>query len=51
MPLDGDVEHEKVRLDDHDVLYVADDTGAVFKLEAGIKPSPNRRKLTITRVR
>lgn len=51
MPLDGDVEHEKVRLDDHRVVYVADDTGAVFKLEAGVKPSPNRRKLTITRVR
>jgi hypothetical protein len=50
-PLDGDTEHEKVHLDDHPTVFVADDTGAVFKLEAGDKPSPNRRNLTITRVR
>jgi hypothetical protein len=50
-PLDGDTEHEKVRLDDHEVLYVADDSDAVYKLEPGAKPSPNRRHLTITRVR
>ncbi len=50
-PLDGDIDHEKVRLDDHPELYVSDDSGAVFRLVAGDKPSPNRRLLTITRVR
>ncbi|MFT3928123.1 MAG: hypothetical protein QM778_36680 [Myxococcales bacterium] len=51
LPLDGDTDHEKVRLDDHPELYMSDDAGAVFKLTAGGKPSPNRRHLTITRVR
>jgi hypothetical protein len=50
-PLDGDTDHEKVRLDDHPELYVGDESGAVFKLMAGDKRSPNRRNLTITRVR
>lgn len=51
LPLDGDTEHEKVHLDEHDALFVSDEAGAVFKLEPGKKPSPNRRLLTITRVR
>ena len=50
-PLDGDTDHEKVRMDDHSEVYMSDETGAVFKLTAGDKPSPNRRHLTITRVR
>jgi hypothetical protein len=49
--LDGDTDHEKVRIEDHPTLFVADDKGAVFRLEAGDKPSPNRRNLIITRVR
>ncbi len=51
LALDGDTDHEKVRLDDFEELYVSDESGAVFKLEPGSKPSPNRRNLTITRVR
>lgn len=50
-PLDGDTDHEKVRLDDHPEVFMSDESGAVFKLVAGDKPSPNRRHLTITRVR
>ncbi len=51
VPLDGDTEHDKVRMDDHPVVYVEDDAGSVYKLSAGRKPSPNRRDLTVTRVR
>jgi hypothetical protein len=51
LALDGDTEHEKVRLEDHPKVYVQDDVGAVYRLEAGDKPSPNRRNLSITRVR
>lgn len=51
MPLDGDTGHEKVHLDEHSLVYVEDDQGAVFKLQAGEKPSANRRALTVTRVR
>jgi hypothetical protein len=50
-PLDGDTEHEKVRLEDHDTLYVEDDTGAVFKLVRSDKPSNNRLDLEVERVR
>jgi hypothetical protein len=49
--LDGDTEHEKVRLDDHPQLFVQDDTGAVFRLSRGDKPSPNRIDLDVERVR
>jgi hypothetical protein len=49
--LDGDTEHEKVRLDDHDELYVEDEKGAVFRLRKQPKPSQNRISLTIERVR
>ncbi len=51
LALDGDTEHEKVRVDDHPVVYVEDDAGAVYRLSAGRKPSPNRRELTVRRVR
>ncbi len=51
VPLDGDTEHEKVRLDDHPELYVEDDTGAVFRLSTGEKPSNNRIDLDVERVR
>jgi hypothetical protein len=46
-----DSSHEKVRLDDHPVLYLADDDGAVFKLTRGAKPSDSRITLTLERVR
>jgi hypothetical protein len=49
--LDGDTEHEKVRLDDHPLLYVADDTGALFKLSRTAKPSTHRIDLDVERVR
>jgi hypothetical protein len=49
--LDGDTEHEKVRLDDHPRLYVEDDTGAVFQLARGDKGSSNHLTLEIERVR
>lgn len=49
--LDGDTEHEKVRLADHDVLYVADDEERVFRLTQEEKPSQNRIELLVERVR
>lgn len=49
--LDGDTEHEKVRLDDHAELYVEDDVGALYRLTHGAKPSPNRIDLDVERVR
>lgn len=50
-PLDGDTEHEKVRLDDHPELFVADDDGAVYRLSRRDKPSPSRIALRVERVR
>jgi hypothetical protein len=49
--LDGDESHEKVRIEDDMVLYLADDDGAVFTIGIGNKPSPNRRNITVKRVR
>lgn len=50
-PVDGDTEHEKVRIAQGDVLYLGDDAGAVYELAIGDKPSRGRRAMTITRVR
>jgi hypothetical protein len=49
--LDGDAEHEKVRLGDHPELFVADAAGSVYRVRPGQKPSQNRISLTIERVR
>ena len=49
--LDGDVEHEKVRLDDHAELFISDDEAAVYRLRRRDKPTQNRIALTIERVR
>jgi hypothetical protein len=49
--LDGDEEHEKVRLGDQPELYVGDAAGSVYRLRPGQKPSQNRISLTIERVR
>ncbi|MEN0066495.1 MAG: hypothetical protein AAGA48_30440 [Myxococcota bacterium] len=47
----GDITHEKVQVAEGDVLYVADDDGAVFELTATGKPSRSRLSLQIRRVR
>jgi hypothetical protein len=49
--LDGDEEHEKVRLADHAELYVEDAAGSVYHLRPAPKPSQNRVSLSIERVR
>lgn len=49
--LDDDVEHEKVRMNDGDVVYVEDDDAKVFKVTAEPKSTENRRTFTIARVR
>ena len=49
--VDGDTEHEKVRLRTRDTLYVGDDAGRVYRIDVGAKPSLNHRRLTVTRVR
>jgi hypothetical protein len=50
-PVGGDVAHEKVRVAPGDTLYVADDQGAVYRLQVGDKRSPARLALQVTRVR
>jgi hypothetical protein len=49
--LDSDVEHEKVRLDDHPELYLEDEAGAVYRLFRQKKTSNNRISLSVERVR
>lgn len=49
--LDGDTEHEKVRLDDFPELFVEDEAGAVFRLFYSGKSSKNRVSLRVQRVR
>lgn len=49
--LDGDTEHEKVRLSDHRVLFVEDDQQHVFRISQDDKPSQNRIALSVERVR
>jgi hypothetical protein len=49
--LSGDVEHQKVRVTQGDVVYVEDAARSVYRLEIGTKPSLNRLGATITRVR
>lgn len=49
--VDGDVEHEKVRIAPGDTLFFEDDMGRVYRLEVGDKPTRHRVALTVTRVR
>ena len=49
--VDGDEVHEKVRVDAGDRVYVEDDTGAVFVLEIGGKPSAHTISIEVRRVR
>ena len=48
--VDGDVDHEKVRITVGDVLYVGGKRGEVFRLDVGDKPSLARIRLDVTRV-
>lgn len=50
-PLDGDVTHEKLRIDTGDVVYAQGSQTRVFKIRVGEKASQNRRTLTVTRVK
>lgn len=47
----GDTTHQKLKLEDGDVVYIEDDEGARFRLDVGAKPSSHRISLTITRTR
>lgn len=49
--VDGDTEHEKVRLEDNPELYVEDETGALYRLFHTGKSSTNRISLLVNRVR
>ncbi|MEZ4471223.1 MAG: acetyltransferase [bacterium] len=49
--VDGDDEHLKVRIEPGDAVFVADDAGRVYRIEATSKPSRARLKLAIRRVR
>ena len=49
--VDGDTEHEKVRVEPGDVLYAGGKAGAVYRIDVGEKPSFARIALTITRER
>jgi hypothetical protein len=49
--LDGDTEHEKVRLEDNPELYVEDEAGALYRLFHTGKSSTNRISLLVNRVR
>ena len=49
-PVDGDVVHEKVRIEPGDELYFADDDGRVFRIAALDKPSRARIAFELTRV-
>jgi len=49
--LDGDTEHEKVRLDDNPELFVEDEAGSLYRLFRSGKSSTNRISLLVNRVR
>lgn len=48
--VDGDTEHEKIRVAPGDVLYAQGDDGAVFRIDVLDKPARSHVALTITRV-
>jgi hypothetical protein len=49
--VEGDAEHEKVKITPGDVLYTEDDQGRRYRISVGEKPSRHRITLTITRIR
>ncbi len=48
--VDGDTSHEKVKISEGDVLYIADDSGSVFKIEVNPKRERHKVELAVTRV-
>ncbi len=48
--IDGDSEHEKVRIEPGMTLYLEDDAGRRYEIRAGDKPSAHRIALTLTRI-
>lgn len=49
--VEGDDEHEKVRVQPGDSYYVGDDKGRVYQIRVGEKPSTYRLSLDVTRVK
>jgi hypothetical protein len=49
--LDGDTEHEKVKIRDGATLFVQGKRGSVYRVNDAGKPSLERRKLSVTRVK
>ncbi|MGK0359568.1 MAG: hypothetical protein ACI9U2_001870 [Bradymonadia bacterium] len=50
-PVDGDVDHLKVRIQAGQTLFIADDVGQVYRIDVRAKPSRARIALGVTRVR
>ncbi|MCU0687301.1 MAG: acetyltransferase [Polyangiaceae bacterium] len=48
--IDGDDQHEKVKIEPGTSVFMEDDAGRRFEIKAGAKPSPHRVALTVTRV-
>ncbi|MCB9703816.1 MAG: acetyltransferase [Myxococcales bacterium] len=48
--IDGDVVHEKVKIEPGDTLYIKDDEGRKFQIDVGDKPSGHWIALDITRL-
>lgn len=48
--VDGDVDHEKVRVEPGDVLYVLDDADQRFEIRVGPKPSRSWLSIQVTRL-
>jgi hypothetical protein len=49
--VDGDAAHEKVQVEVGEVLYAADDTGGVYRIDVLGKPSPSALNLAVTRMK
>jgi hypothetical protein len=49
--VDGDTDHEKVRIEPGQVLYCADDLDQTYQLVIEPKPSKSRIRLTVSRLR
>lgn len=48
--VDGDAEHEKVKIEPGMTLYMEDDAGRRYAVSAGAKPSAHRISLTLKRI-
>lgn len=48
--IDGDIDHEKIRVDVGDAMFVVDDAGVCFRVEVARKPSRARIELEVTRM-